>query len=176
MERLLAIFSPQSAVMRFLYRAPLLLWRMGLGWLLPRSMLVLTTRGRMSGLPRHTMLEHLVHDGRVVIGSAWGNRSQWARNLAADVVVSAESRAAGVIQGRARPITNESTLRALRAQMMRSRDPGASQIRDAAFLFWQIEAADVTAPAPLARDLRWLPPLLPVLLIVLLLTRSAGLL
>ncbi len=145
---------------------------MGLGWLLPRSMLVLTTRGRVSGLSRHTMLEHIVHDGRVVIGSAWGARSQWARNLAADPVISVETWSGGVTRGRARTISDESTLRALQATLMRSRDPVANQIRDATFLFWQIEAEDVTAPVPLARDLRWFPPLLPVLLVVLLLARQ----
>ncbi len=174
MERLLTIFSPQSAVISFLYRAPLLLWRMGLGWLLPRSMLVLTTRGRVSGLPRHTMLEHVAHDGRVIIGSAWGDRSQWARNLAADPVISAETWSGGVTRGRVRAISDESTLRTLQARLMRSRDPVANQISDATFLFWQIEPADVTAPVPLARDLRCFPPLLPVLLVVLLLARQGG--
>ncbi len=175
MEGLLKFFSPRTAPIRFLYRLPLLLWRMGLGWLLPRSMLVLTTRGRKSGLPRHTMLEHFVHDGRIVIGSAWGARSQWARNLAADAIVSAETWSDGVTRGVARAITDDATLRALRSRLIRSNRVG-NQLQGVAFLFWQLEAADVAAPAPLARDLRRLPPVLLALVIVLLAACQGGLL
>ena len=107
---------------------------MGLGWLLPRSMLVLTTRGRMSGLPRHTMLEHIVNDGSVTL-AAPGVPGRNGRNLAA---VSAPRpgvalRAAGYGDfGRIDPAD-------LRGELMRSRDPVANQISDATFLFWQIE-------------------------------------
>ncbi|MCY3946250.1 MAG: nitroreductase/quinone reductase family protein [Anaerolineaceae bacterium] len=114
METLLTLFSPRSALVRALYRLPLLLWRMGLGWMLPRSMLVLSTRGRVSGLPRHTMLEQFVHKGQIVVGSAWGDRSQWARNLAASDVVSTETWSGGVTRARARAIRDETVLADLR--------------------------------------------------------------
>ena len=167
MERLLTALSPRSPLMRIVYRAPLLLWRMGLTWLLPRSMLVLSTRGRRSGRPRHTMLEHLVHDGHIVIGSAWGARSHWARNLRAHPFVSVETRAAGVVRARARAITDGNTLRVLRERLFRGRQPD-----DAAFLFWRIEAAGVDAPPPLPRDLRHLPPLFLLALTLLILSRA----
>lgn len=160
--------------MRFLFRLPLLLWRMGLGWMLPRSMLVLTTRGRVSGLPRHTMLDHLVHKGQVVIGSAWGGRSQWARNLAENDVVSTETWSDGVRRGHALAITNEAELASLRQRLMGGGEQSGGQSLSSDYLFWQIEAADVAAPAPLARDLRHVPLLLLVLLLLLfVLSRGA---
>ncbi len=67
----------------FFYKAPLTAYRLGLGWFLRRSfrMLVLTTRGRKSGLPRHTMLEHAWFNGRAYIASGWGERNQWIQNI-----------------------------------------------------------------------------------------------
>lgn len=174
MERLLGIMSPRSRLMRALYRFPLLLWRMGLGWILPRSMLVLTTRGRKSGLPRHTMLEHFIHEGEVVIGSAWGDRAQWARNLASDAVVSTETWSGGVTRARARAITDEGELDALRRELMRSRQYTGGQAVNAGFLFWRIERAEVAAPAPLARDLRWMPPLVLVILVMAFILSRGG--
>lgn len=176
MERLLDIMSPRSPLMRALYRFPLLLWRMGLGWILPRSMLVLTTRGRRSGLPRHTMLEHFIHEGEVVIGSAWGDRAQWARNLASDAVVSAETWSGGVTRARARAITDEGELDALRRKLMRSHGNAGSQSVNSGALFWRMERADVAAPAPLARDLRWTPPLLLVFLVMAFVLSRGGVL
>ena len=174
MERLLAILSPRSPLMRALYRLPLLLWRMGLGWVLPSSMLVLTTRGRKSGLPRHTMLDYVVHEGEVVIGSAWGKRSQWARNLASDAIVNAETWRGGVMPGRALSITDETTLADLRRRLMRGRESASNRSPVAGFLFWRLEAAEVAAPAPLPRDLTWFPPLLSVLLVLLFVLARAG--
>lgn len=68
------------------YKAPLLLYRLGFGPLLHRlfRMLVLTTRGRKSGLPRHTMLEHTWHNGRAYIAPGWGDRTLWYRNILVD--------------------------------------------------------------------------------------------
>lgn len=166
-ERLLVVIDPRSGLMRFLFRLPLLLWRMGLGWMLPRSMLVLTTRGRVSGLPRHAMLDYIVHRGEVVIGSAWGGRSQWARNLASDNVVSVETWAGGVTRGYALAITAEADLVALRQRLMRGGEQSGGQSLSSDYLFWQIEAADVAAPASLTRDLRHVPVLLLALFILL---------
>jgi len=48
---------PQSAWRKLFMKMPLYYWRMGLGPILKRWFLVLTTAGRKSGQPRHTMLE-----------------------------------------------------------------------------------------------------------------------
>lgn len=175
-EKLLRLLSPRNALLRALYRAPLLLWRMGLGGLLPRSMLVLTTRGRRSGRPRHTMLERLVHEEQLIIGSAWGRRSHWARNLAADPVVSVATHRGGVMTGRATPVTDPQTLRRLEARLLRQGIQGEAGSLAAGFLFWRIEPAQLDAPPSISRDLRRLPPLaLLAFVLLLFLTRPAAL-
>lgn len=75
--------------LRIFLRAPLLLYRIGLG----RSMrfvpfLILTTRGRKSGLPRHVMLEYRRHGQKIYVVSGWGTTTQWYKNLLADPTVT----------------------------------------------------------------------------------------
>jgi deazaflavin-dependent oxidoreductase (nitroreductase family) len=70
------------------YRAasalPLLAWRLGLGALIGRQFMVLTVRGRRSGLERRVMVTYLRVDGVDHAAAIYGQRSQWLRNLAAD--------------------------------------------------------------------------------------------
>lgn len=68
---------------RWFVRAPIPLYRAGLGWLAGRRVLMLEHRGRRSGLPRYVCLEVVGRPapGRLVIVSGFGARSQWYRNL-----------------------------------------------------------------------------------------------
>lgn len=67
---------------RSIYRLPISLYRLGwgvvLGWL---PMLVMTTKGRRSGLARHVMVEFRRHGSKYYVFSAWGERTDWYRNL-----------------------------------------------------------------------------------------------
>jgi deazaflavin-dependent oxidoreductase (nitroreductase family) len=76
----------------FFYKAPLIHYRLGLGPLLRRlfRMLVLTTRGRKSGHPRHTMLEHAWHNGHAYIAPGWGEKTLWYQNILADPQVTVQ--------------------------------------------------------------------------------------
>jgi deazaflavin-dependent oxidoreductase (nitroreductase family) len=85
-RRSLAQLDPARPPLRWLLRAPLALYRARLGWLLGGRFAELTVRGRKSGLPRKAVLEVLERErqtGAVLIASAWGERSEWFRNLAA---------------------------------------------------------------------------------------------
>ena len=79
---------------RFLFKSPLIWWRMGLGPLLSHralggnKMLVLTTWGRVSREPRHTMLSYVFIDEREYVCSGWGARSDWYKNIIADSTVT----------------------------------------------------------------------------------------
>ena len=70
---------------RTLVRAPILLYRAGLGFLLGSRMLMLEHTGRVSGAAREVVLE--VTDrpgpGRYVVVSGFGERAQWYRNVLA---------------------------------------------------------------------------------------------
>jgi deazaflavin-dependent oxidoreductase (nitroreductase family) len=72
---------------RALVRAPIWLYRLGLGGLLGARFLLLTHTGRRSGRPRQVVLEVVGRDepsGGFLVASGYGARSQWFRNILAD--------------------------------------------------------------------------------------------
>lgn len=69
---------------RLLFRLPILLYRLGLGALLGRRFVLLEHRGRHSGEWHQTVLEVIGEQrqrGVIYVVSAWGERSDWLRNL-----------------------------------------------------------------------------------------------
>ena len=69
-----------------LFKAPLYLYRMGLGRLLGGRFLLLTHEGRKSGRIRDTLLEVIHHDpetGESLVISAYGETADWYRNIRA---------------------------------------------------------------------------------------------
>lgn len=78
---------PPRGIARLLFRAPLLLYRLNLGWLLGGRFLHLTHTGRKSGLPRQTVLEVVDHDvatDTYYVASGFGRKSHWFRNVQAN--------------------------------------------------------------------------------------------
>jgi deazaflavin-dependent oxidoreductase (nitroreductase family) len=63
------------------------LYALGLGVLVGRRVLLLTTKGRRSGLPRPTPLQYERIDGEIVVGSMRGERADWVRNILQDPAV-----------------------------------------------------------------------------------------
>ena len=91
MKTALAGRLPARGVMRWLLRAPIWLYRAGLGGLLGGRFLLLTHTGRKSGLPRQTVLEVVIRereDGSYVVASGWGESSDWLRNISHTPAVS----------------------------------------------------------------------------------------
>ncbi|WP_216827092.1 nitroreductase family deazaflavin-dependent oxidoreductase [Streptomyces globosus] len=81
---------PRTALRRAVLRAPIRLYRIGLGGLLGHRMLLLTHTGRVSGRPRQVVVEVLAPGGRpgsYLIASGYGERSQWLRNVLAEPCV-----------------------------------------------------------------------------------------
>jgi deazaflavin-dependent oxidoreductase (nitroreductase family) len=73
---------------RYLIRLPIWVYQSGLGRLMSgMRLMVLTTWGRQSGLPRHTAIEYRTHGSKIYVVSAWGRRPNWYRNLIAQPVV-----------------------------------------------------------------------------------------
>jgi deazaflavin-dependent oxidoreductase (nitroreductase family) len=69
---------------RQLFRMPIRLYRLGLGWLFGRRLLLLNHIGRVSGKPRQVVLEVVAHnpaDGSYVVASGWGPAAAWYRNI-----------------------------------------------------------------------------------------------
>ena len=75
---------------RFAMRAPIGLYRVGLGGLLGRRFVLLEHTGHRSGLPRQTVLEVLEIDdhGVPVIANGFGEGTHWYRNITADPKVN----------------------------------------------------------------------------------------
>lgn len=76
-----------TGVRRLLFRAPILLYRLRLGWLFGRRLVLLEHRGRTSGLLRSAVVEVVDRDrstGAVTIASGFGTAPDWYRNLQHD--------------------------------------------------------------------------------------------
>jgi deazaflavin-dependent oxidoreductase (nitroreductase family) len=81
---------PDTLPVRLLHRAPMLLWRLGLGRI--EGDVVLTTTGRTSGLPRRIVIGPTRTDGRRYLWNPYGERAHWYRNLVADPIVTIQDR------------------------------------------------------------------------------------
>ncbi len=93
------------AIWRLLKLPARILYALGLGPLQGRFVLLLTTTGRKSGLPRVTPLQYDEVDGNYYVGSARGVNADWYRNILANpnIEVRVKSRR---FKGTARPITD----------------------------------------------------------------------
>jgi deazaflavin-dependent oxidoreductase (nitroreductase family) len=70
-----------------LFKLPGRLIRLGLGQRVGPPLLVVTTTGRRSGLPRETPLQYELVDGAYCVGSMRGSQADWYRNILADAHV-----------------------------------------------------------------------------------------
>ena len=97
-----------------LLRAPLCLYKLGWGpalnWL---PLLILTTRGRNSGLARHVLVEYRRHGSKYYIVSGWGADADWYRNIQQDNRVTIQ-RGEHIVDARAQRVDDPAeALRAL---------------------------------------------------------------
>src|SRR5262245_61200710 len=105
MSMRLAQLDPTRPPQSWLLGLPRPLYRAGLGWLLGRRLLELTTCGRKTGARRSVVLEVIGEepvDGGFLVASAWGTRAQWFLNVEvaprAEVRVGRERFAAEVVR------------------------------------------------------------------------------
>jgi deazaflavin-dependent oxidoreductase (nitroreductase family) len=92
--RLEAKGSP-TGIQRLFWRAPIGLYRSGLGFLLGHRFVMIEHRGRVSGQIRRTVLEVIViEDNTIYVAAGWGESAQWLKNVRHDprVVVHLGSR------------------------------------------------------------------------------------
>ena len=79
-------------VFKWLFKLPILQYRLGLGLMIGKYVLLLTTTGRKSGRPRLTPLEY-IHDkenDRYRVAAGWGGKTDWYRNLLKDPNVTVQ--------------------------------------------------------------------------------------
>ena len=79
-----------KGLVRVLMRAPLLLYRLGLGGLIGKSTLVLTTTGRRTGRVRTTPVNYWEVGGTFYLIAGSGTHADWYRNLVAQPEVEVQ--------------------------------------------------------------------------------------
>jgi deazaflavin-dependent oxidoreductase (nitroreductase family) len=82
-----------------------LLYAIGLGPLIGRIILLLTTTGRKSGLKRVTPLQYEEIDGKYYLGAARGLKADWVRNIRANSSVKVRVKSSS-FQGQAEVVTD----------------------------------------------------------------------
>ena len=69
---------------KLINKPPRIAYALGLGPLIGRLVLLLTTRGRRTGLLRVTPLQYEQIEGKYYVASAFGARADWYQNILAD--------------------------------------------------------------------------------------------
>lgn len=82
---------PDTPIEKFIYKIPIFAWRLGLGPILGKYILIFTHIGRKTGVSRRTAVEFHTINGMKYIPCAFGVKSQWYRNLLANPRVTIQS-------------------------------------------------------------------------------------
>ena len=94
-----------AGLARVIVRVPVLLYRLGLGGLIAKHTLLLTTTGCRSGVPRVVPLDYQQEGDTYYLIAEGGGRSPWYRNVVANPEVEARV-GARRIRGMATPLTD----------------------------------------------------------------------
>jgi deazaflavin-dependent oxidoreductase (nitroreductase family) len=70
-------------VFKWIFKIPILYYKLGLGWMIGKRFLLLTTIGRKTGKLRHTPLEYVYNpqEDWYRIAPGWGGNTDWYKNL-----------------------------------------------------------------------------------------------
>lgn len=160
---------PTGGWLKWAFKAPLYLWRMGLGFFIGRYIMVITTFGRKSGLPRSTGAEwHPLRGGKFVPVN-YGEKAQWYKNIVANPHVTIQT-AHGTEHVTARRVTDDDelieayhVLKATNAMMtmwyldskgIQDNDADVLAHKDAIYML-TFEPTTEPTPPPLKNDLVW---------------------
>ena len=130
---------PGGGWLRTLFRAPIPLWRLGLGPVLGKIMMLITHTGRKSGRIRRTMVEYHARDGVKYVAAAWGEKADWYLNIRANPYITIQT-ADGIEHVKAGRVTDVRELLSVYTLFMR-RDPPLSK------WYLQSKGIDPTDPA-----------------------------
>lgn len=81
----------RGVLSRAVFRLPLVLYGVGLGWIFGHQFLVLTHAGRRSGNVHETVLKVLHYDlasKESIVASAWGEQTDWYQNIRAHPAIA----------------------------------------------------------------------------------------
>jgi deazaflavin-dependent oxidoreductase (nitroreductase family) len=101
--------KPPTGLMRLVWRAPVWLYRLRLGWILGNRFIAVNHIGRKTGLPRQAVVEAVKYDRKsrtYYAASGYGPKSDWYQNVLAHPDVTIEARGK-TIPVRAAPLPPE---------------------------------------------------------------------
>jgi deazaflavin-dependent oxidoreductase (nitroreductase family) len=101
----MSIYKKLPTIAWRLMKIPMIYYKLGLGPIVGRILLLLTTTGRKSGLKRTTPLQYEVINGEYYLGSARGTKADWYRNILVNPNVEIRVKSLQ-FQGIARTTTN----------------------------------------------------------------------
>jgi deazaflavin-dependent oxidoreductase (nitroreductase family) len=156
-----------SGLIKWLYKSPILFYRLGLGSLVGRLFMVMTTTGRKSGQPRRTAIEFHEFKGRKFVLSGWSTQADWFRNIEANPYITIQTWR-GAERVFAHKLTSEAELSeafefAMSNPSMRMvmKSVGFNLTREQflvhkdRFTFVTFDPTDQATPEPLLADLVW---------------------
>ncbi len=82
---------PGGGFMRWMFRSPMIVWRLGLERLFGHIFVLITTWGRKSGKPRRVLTEYLPLKGKLYVACAYGTQADWYKNIMADPHVTVQT-------------------------------------------------------------------------------------
>jgi deazaflavin-dependent oxidoreductase (nitroreductase family) len=156
-----------SGFMRWAYKSPILFYRLGLGFIVGRIFMIMTTVGRKSGSPRRTAIEFHEFKGRKYIFGNWGAKADWYRNIEANPSVTIQTWR-GAESVTARKLTTDAELAEAFEYSMSN--PSMRMVLKAVgfelnleqfvahkdrFTFVTFDPTDQSTPPPLRADLWW---------------------
>lgn len=86
LHRYLMVKIKKNGILWYMFRAPIHLYRWGLGWLFGKRLLLLTHTGRRTGLRRQTLLEVVEYRDNgpeAIVANGFGPECDWVRNIEA---------------------------------------------------------------------------------------------
>ena len=156
-----------TGLLKWVYKSPILFYRLGLGCIFGRLFMVMTITGRKSGEPRRAVIEFHEFNGRKYIFSGWGKKADWFRNIQANPFITIQTWR-GVESVQARHITSEAELAEAFAFAMSNpamrpviKPVGFSLTLEQflahkeRFTFVTFDPTDQPTPPPVRADLRW---------------------
>jgi deazaflavin-dependent oxidoreductase (nitroreductase family) len=175
------MFYPRQNWQKLAFKAPMLLWRMGLGPIVGKLIMVITTTGNKSKLPRHNMAEYYTLDGRKYTVCAYGEKAAWYKNIKADPRVTVQT-AEGTQNMKAVRVTEDQelnrvvdlfmrrnavlTTRYLESLGIKSDRSDMLTKKDRLYLL-RFDPTDEPTPPGLEADLKWVWPVLGLVLVLL---------
>ena len=173
----------KQPVVKWALKAPIYLYRMGLGRIIGQYIILITHTGRKSGLPRRTLTEfHIAENGKKYVPSGFGAKAQWYKNIMADPRVTLQSKD-GIEHMRGYRVTDDAELLMVHGLIGR-RNPvmwtaylenrgvensntGIIAGKDEIFVLG-FDSTDEATPPPQEVDLWWLWLIPAVIMLVLL--------